>query len=250
MTTIFSLLYWTFFTLSAIVLFAGALLLWLVTLPFDHTRRLLHRYTCWWSTLYVRCLPGCQLVVEGRERIPAEGAAVLVANHQSLTDIMALGALAVPFKWVSKKEVFRLPCIGWNMRLNQYVGVDRGNVRQVRQTLAECRAWLQRGVPLLMFPEGTRSKDGEIQAFHSGPFKLAAECGCPVVPIVVDGTFPLYRGWKVKAFPGQVTLRVLDPVTLAEAGGKVEALRDLVYTRMRDELAALRRGVPTPVGAT
>jgi len=240
MNAIFSLLYWTWFGLSAMVLFVAAVLLWLVTLPFDPHRRLLHRYTLWWSTLYVRCLPGCRIVVAGREKIAPGVAAVLVANHQSLTDIMALGMLQAPFKWVSKKEVFRLPFIGWNGTLNQYVSVDRGNLRSVRQTMAECRGWLERGVSLMMFPEGTRSKTGEMQDFHSGSFKLAAECNCPVIPVVVDGTFPIYRGWRVCAFPGTITIRVLDPVTVADAGGKVPAFCELVQKRMRQELAAIR----------
>ena len=240
MTTLFSLLYWTFFAVSAVVLFIGGMLIWLVTLPFDPTRKVLHRYTCWWSVLYVRCLPGCRVVVEGREKIAPGVAYVLVANHQSLTDVMALGALAVPFKWVSKKEVYRVPFIGWNGHLNQYIVVDRGNIRNVRQTMNECRAWLERGVSLMMFPEGTRSKDGEIHPFHNGSFKLAADCGCPVVPIVVDGTLPIYQGWSVMAFPGKVTIRVLDPVTVEEAGGKASQLCELVLARMQKELAEIR----------
>lgn len=240
-TVVVSLAYWTFFGVSAVILFGGAVAIWLATLPFDPTRRLLHRYTCWWSTLYVRCLPGCRLVIEGREKIRPGVAYVLVANHQSLTDIMALGALNVPFKWVSKKEVFRLPCIGWNMTMNQYVRVDRGNVRSVRQTMAECRNWLRRGVSLFLFPEGTRSKTGELQPFHGAAFKLAAECACPVVPIVVDGTLPIYRGWRVEAWPGTITIRVLDPITCAEAGGQAAQLGDVVFARMRKELALVRQ---------
>ena len=244
MTAAFSILYWTFFSLSAIVLFAVAVILWLVTLPFDRNRALLHRYTCWWGTLYVRCLPGCQIRVEGREKIVPGVAYVMVANHQSFTDIMALSALAVPFKWVSKKEAFRLPFIGWNMWLNQYVCVDRGNLRKVRETMEECKGWLKLGMSLLMFPEGTRSKDGAMHEFHNGSFKLAADCDCPVLPIVVDGTFPIYRGWKVLAFPGQITIRVLDPVTVQDAGGKVSVLCERVFERMKQELAGIRGKLP------
>lgn len=247
MTALFSLVYWAFLIITAAVLFVGALVIWLVTLPFDPTRKLLHRYTCWWSALYVRCIPGCRIVVEGREKITPGVAYVLVANHQSLTDVMALGALAIPFKWVSKKEVFGIPFIGWNGRLNQYVSVDRGNVRSVRQTMDECRGWLQRGVSLMMFPEGTRSKDGEMHPFHNGSFRLAAESSCPVVPIVVNGTFPIYQGWKVKAFPGTISIRVLDPVTVEEAGGKPNQLCDLVFERMQKELAEMR-GKSLPAG--
>jgi 1-acyl-sn-glycerol-3-phosphate acyltransferase len=240
MAIVFSLLYWFFFWVTAVVLFVGALAIWVVTRPFDPTLKALHRYTCWWSVLYVRCLPGCRIVVEGREKIVPGVAYVLVANHQSLSDVMALGALAVPFKWVSKKEVFRIPFIGWNGSLNQYISVDRGNVRSVRKTMEECRGWLQRRVSLMMFPEGTRSKDGEMHPFHNGSFKLAAECGCPAVPIVVNGTFGIYQGWKVKAFPGTITIRVLDPVTVDDAGGKPNQLCDLVFERMQKELAEIR----------
>lgn len=240
MNVLFSAFYWTFITAVAILLFPGAVLIWAVTAPFDPTRRLLHLYTCWWSRLYLRCLPGCRLHVEGRNKILPRTPYVLVANHQSATDIMALSALAVPFKWTSKKENFRIPIIGWNMYLNRTVKVDRGNVRGVEQVMATCRSWLKLGVPLMMFPEGHRSPDGELLRFHGGAFKLAAACGCAVVPIVVDGTRPIYQGWRVLAFPGRVTIRVLDPVLLADAGGSVLKFRDLVFERMKDALVDIR----------
>src|SRR4051794_10125297 len=108
-TTLFSLCYWFFLGTTSLVLYLGAVLLCLVTAPFDRNRTWLHFYTCWWSRLYLRCLPGCRLRVEGREKIVRGTPFVLVSNHQSMADIMALSALAVPFKWVSKKEAFRLP---------------------------------------------------------------------------------------------------------------------------------------------
>lgn len=241
MTVLFSGLYWCFLAATAAALYLAALVLWALTTPFDPTKGLLHRYTCWWGRLYLHCLPGFRVRVEGREKIRPDVAYILVANHQSMTDIMALSFLAVPFKWVSKKEAFRLPFIGWNMYLNGCVKVDRGNVRSVRATMNECRRWLDRGMPLMMFPEGHRSPDGEIHEFHDGAFKLAVEADCAVVPIVVDGTWPIYRGLRVKVFPGVVTVRVLDPV--ATAGENASRVRDEVFALMRKELAAIR-GVP------
>src|SRR3954464_12165524 len=131
MTALFSILYWGFLGITSLLLFPIALIIRLVTAPFDRTQRILHRFTCWWSVLYVRVLPGCRLRIEGREKIPP-GACIFTPNHQSMTDIMALGGLATPFKHVGKKEAFRLPCIGWNMTLNRYVSVDRGNIRSVK----------------------------------------------------------------------------------------------------------------------
>ena len=99
--------------------------------------------------------PICDATSRGPNIIIADRTAyVFVANHQSMTDIMALSALHVPFKWVSKREAFRIPFTGWNMYLNRYVLVDRGNVRSLRGTMHECKRWLERGVSLMMFPEG------------------------------------------------------------------------------------------------
>jgi 1-acyl-sn-glycerol-3-phosphate acyltransferase len=248
MNILFSCLYWIFLGSTAIILYLVAVVLWALTSWYDNTGSLLHRYTCWWAVLYLRCLPGCRLHVEGRDKIAPRTAYVLAANHQSMTDIMALSALAVPFKWVSKKEAFRLPFIGWNMYLNRYVCVDRGSIRNVARTMRICRYWLKRGLPLMMFPEGHRSADGSLLKFHGGAFKLAADCECPVLPIVVDGTLPIYRGWRVLAFPGRITIRVLDPVTAAEVGG-ADRLRDEVFQRMQKTLVHIRspQSPPRPV---
>jgi 1-acyl-sn-glycerol-3-phosphate acyltransferase len=240
MSSLFSICYWVFAGVTSILLFLGALLIWSLTAPFDPTRSLLHRYTCWWAQLYLRCLPGCPVQVHGREKIAPHTPYVLVANHQSAADIMALSALAVPFKWTSKKENFRIPFVGWNMYLNGYVKVEPGNPQRIRVTMERCRSWLERGVPVLWFPEGTRSFEGDQLHFRGGAFRLATECGCAVVPIVVEGTVDVYRGWRVRPFPGPVRIRVLDPVTLAEAGGTAEGLREQVWNRMKQLQTTMR----------
>ena len=240
MSTLFSLGYWTFAAGSSSLLYLGAVLIWSVTIPFDPTRSLLHRYTCWWGQLYLRCLPGCRVQVEGIEKIKPNTAYVLVANHQSAADILALSALSVPFKWISKKENFHIPFVGWNMSLNEYIYVEPGNHEGVHTTMTSCKSWLAQGVPVLWFPEGQRSFTGELLPFHGGAFRLAAECGCAVVPIVVEGTLAVFPDWRVAAFPGRILIRVLNPITLAEAGGTAEGLRDHVWKRMKETQLALR----------
>src|SRR5205823_13053578 len=95
-------------------------------------------------------------------------------------------------------------------------------------------------VPVLMFPEGHRSPTGELIDFHNGPFKLAISAGCAVVPIVINGTAPIYRGWRVLARPGRITVRVLDPVAPAEFGNSADQLREHVYRLIKQELADVR----------
>jgi 1-acyl-sn-glycerol-3-phosphate acyltransferase len=235
-----SLGYWALVAVMAILLFPVAVIIWMVTAPFDPARSLLHRYTCWWAQLYLRCLPGCRIQVEGREKIAPHTPYVLVANHQSAADIMALSALAVPFKWISKKKNFLIPCIGWNMYLNGYIQVKPGNHRSVRATMERCKYWLERGVSSLWFPEGHRSPTGEIQRFYGGAFRLAVECGYAVVPIVVEGTGKVYRDWRLASRPGPIRIRVLDPITPAEVNGSADELREQSYHRISQTLMAMR----------
>jgi 1-acyl-sn-glycerol-3-phosphate acyltransferase len=239
-TIIFSCLYWTFVATSSVLLFPVALGICLLTVPFDPNRRWLHAYTCWWAQLYLRCLPGCRVDVKGLGRIVPRTPYVLVANHQSKCDLMALSFLTVPFKWVGQKEVFRYPFIGWNAHLNGYISVDRGNTRTARRTMAACRRWLARRVPVLFFPEGGRSKTGDLRKFQSGAFRLAVEHGCDVVPIVVDGTLPIYHGAWVSLSARRIVIRVLDPISPADANASPHLLRDLTFRRMEQALIDLR----------
>jgi 1-acyl-sn-glycerol-3-phosphate acyltransferase len=240
MSTLFSVWYWSFAALTSALLFVAAVLIWSLTVPFDPKRSLLHRYTCWWGQLYLRCLPGYKIEVEGREKITPHTSFILVANHQSAADILALSALAVPFKWISKTSNFHIPFVGWNMYLNGYIRVEPGNPESVRITMERCRTWLDLGVPILWFPEGRRSAAGELLPFRGGAFRLAAECGCAVIPIVVEGTRAVYPDWRVAAFPGRIRIRVLDPITLADAGGTTDGLRELAWKRMWQVLLGMR----------
>jgi len=188
MLAAFSALYWTFFALTLPVFFAGAVLVFLVTVPFDRRRVVLHLYTCAWASFYVYLNPIWRCRVLGRDRLPWKGPAVIVANHLSLIDILVLHRLYRPFKWVSKSSNFRLPFLGWNMRLNGYVPVTRGAADSVLRMLARCRELLGQGSPLLFFPEGTRSASGELGPFKEGAFLLAMEACVPVIPVAVSGT--------------------------------------------------------------
>lgn len=222
----FSLVYWAFVVVTLPPLFAVALAIFLVTLPFDRRRVALHLYSCVWASLYLRMNPLWRLRTEGRERLPWRGPAVLVANHLSLLDILVLYALFRPFKWVAKGELFRVPFIGWNMALNDYVRIWRGDRESARRMMAQCRRHLARGAPVLLFPEGTRSRDGRLQPFKDGAFRLALEAGCPVVPIAVAGTFDsLPKSGVVLRRPMRARVQVLEPIAPADHPS-VAALRD------------------------
>ena len=236
-----SLLFWTFLVLSSILLFPVALLLWAVTAPLDRRRVLLHRFTCFWASLYTWLNPAWRVEVHGREKIRRDAAYVIVANHQSLLDILVLFRLFVHFKWVSKIENFRVPCIGWNMSLNRYIKLQRGSRESVAQMMRECERTLAEGSSVMIFPEGTRSRDGRLQAFKPGAFALAQQARAAILPIVVEGTARALpkRGFVLQGRHA-IRVRVLDEIpypTFAER--PIDAVSDDVRGRF---VAALGEG--------
>src|SRR5262249_44611588 len=153
---LFSVAFWLFIGLSSALLFPVALLVWAVTAPFDRRLRVQHLFTCFWASLYTWANPLWRVRVVGRERVRPGATYVMVANHQSFLDILVLFRLFVHFKWVSKAEMFRIPCIGWNMALNRYVRLRRGSPESIARMMDTCAAHLVAGSSVMIFPEGTR----------------------------------------------------------------------------------------------
>lgn len=226
MLRVLSAIYWGYVVVTMPLLYLGALVVFLVTVPFDRRRVALHMYSCAWATLYVVSNPLWRARVHGRSRLPWRGPAVIVANHLSMLDILVLYGLFRPFKWVSKAELFRVPVVGWNMVINDYVRIWRGDRDSVRRMMAHCRAHLSRGTPVLLFPEGTRALDGRLQRFKDGAFRLAYEAKVPLVPVALTGTYEALpkHGLVIR---GRMDARVevlepLDPAAFESA----DALRD------------------------
>ena len=233
---LFSLAYWAFFGVTVAVLFGVALAIWVVTAPFDPARRVLHLYSCAWATLYAYVYPGWSLSVKNRTKIEHGKAYVLVANHTSVADIVLCFALFRQFKWVSKRSVFNLPFLGWNMWMCRYVPLVRGDAASISAMLDTCRAWLRRGISVMMFPEGTRSVDGLVKPFKHGAFTLALECGVPVVPVAIHGGSELIpKHGRTLAAKANLVVEVLDPVEpdgYASAGEYADAVRARLRTAL------------------
>lgn len=242
MRYVFSILFWLFLAVSCVFLFFVGLLIFLVTLPFDPNGRVQHLFSCFWAQIYFYCNPLWHLKIEHREILPWRGPGVLVANHQSLGDILVLFGLYRPFKWVSKASVFKVPFVGWNMRLNRYVSLVRGDKESIARMMEDCERWLDRGVPVLLFPEGTRSPDGQVKSFKDGAFRLAVKKNCPVYPIVISGTAATLpkNGFILKS-RADCRVRVLPPVFPEEFQGDVIALREHVRALIVQEKIALEQ---------
>lgn len=130
--------------------------------------------------------------VEGLENVP-EGALVYASNHESLVDILVLGAcLPGDFKWAAKRSVMNIPFLGWHLRLAGHVPVDRNQGKEAASAVVEAfTSVLDEDKPLLVFPEGTRTEDGNLRPFKDGAFRAAVEADAPIVPVAIRGTFSL-----------------------------------------------------------
>jgi 1-acyl-sn-glycerol-3-phosphate acyltransferase len=245
-----SLSFWAFIALSSLALFPVAVAIWALTAPFDRRLVVLHRFTCFWASLYTWLNPAWRVRVSGREKIRPGAAYVMIANHQSFVDILVLFRLFTHFKWVSKIEMFRLPCIGWNMYLNRYIPLRRGDSHSITRMMAACERTLAEGSSVLLFPEGTRSADGHLKQFKHGAFTLAKRARVPLLPIVVQGTAgALPKHGFVLRGRHAIRIRVLDEIPWESfADLPVDALTARVHERYQRELA--EDGAPVPAAAT
>jgi 1-acyl-sn-glycerol-3-phosphate acyltransferase len=233
-----STLFWIFLVVTSILLFPLALLIWALTVLFDQRLVLLHRFTCFWASLYSWFNPVWRVRIEGREKIAPNTAYVMVANHQSLLDILVLFRLFVHYKWVSKIENFRVPCIGWNMSLNRYIKLRRGDRQSIEQMMTACEQAVGEGNSIMMFPEGTRSLDGRLKQFKHGAFTIAQRMRVPILPIIVEGTADALpkRGFVLQGRHA-IRIRVLDAIPYARfANQSAEAVAEHVRSVMASAL--------------
>ncbi len=181
--------------------------------------------------------------VIGRELIDRKKRYVIVVNHNTVFDIPTLYYIPLNFRWVSKREVFKVPFFGQYLVLHGDICIDRGHAAEaMEQLLREGRLWISRGASVAIFPEGTRSKDGEIHRFKAGAFTLAREAGVEILPVVLDGTRTIVRRNLMFNWGNRITIRVLPPVSREEiASTEVHELMARVHDRMTAALAEIRQ---------
>ena len=233
-----AILFLSFIAISSIVLFVGALLIWAVTRWFDPRLVVLHLYTSFWGSIYVWVMPAWRVLRTGRENIDWSRTYVVVSNHQSLLDILIAFSLFFPFKWVSKIEIFKVPLIGWNMTLNRYIPLKRGDRDSIAEMMKIARARLQEGSSVYFFPEGTRSPSGVMKPFKHGAFTLARELGLPILPIVINGsknTLPKHSlNFHGRQFCRIDVLPAIEPESFADQ--TPEQLAESVYQLIAAEV--------------
>jgi 1-acyl-sn-glycerol-3-phosphate acyltransferase len=203
----------------------------------DPTKKFLHKYAGFWARFGL-FLAGVRLEVDDIEKIPAGQPLIFMGNHQSNFDILTLYA-AVPhhFSWIAKEELFRIPLFGLAMRRAGYIPLDRGDGRRALKSMDEAARKIRDGVSVIIFPEGTRTRDGNLLPFKRGGFLLAAKAGVPIVPFTINGTSRINPAKTLKLQKGTVRICFSDPMETTGATGKK---RDDLIDRVR---AAIESGL-------
>ena len=227
-----------------IVLFPLTFCTWLICFPFDRQRFTTHWFLVYQSVLISKLIPSTKIEIVGRHKGISGTTYVIIANHQSILDILLINCLRYRFKWISKIENTKVPVLGWYLRMAGYITVDRGNEESKTVMLEKSYQCLKRGISIMIFPEGTRSSDGEIGFFKRGAFQLAIQAGVPILPVVIDGTTEILpKHGHTFGSTRNVKIKVLDPVEPSAFGtDNPDVLAGELNLMMKSELSRLRTG--------
>jgi len=239
----YSIFAWTTMAMTSMVITPFFLLVWVTTFWWDRRRLASHLMGTFWAWHYQSLIPFWKLRLEGREKIPWNRPVVMVANHRSLIDILALYKLRRPFKWTSKSENFKLPFIGMVLSLTNSVRIRRDSARSGAQFFSQAEAEMKKGSSILLFPEGTRSKSNEMRPFKEGAFLLAKRANSGLIPIVHIGSEKTFnRGSWVLKGKAHIHIRILDEIPAREIQElDLNEIMTLVRNRMEEGLEQLER---------
>jgi 1-acyl-sn-glycerol-3-phosphate acyltransferase len=206
---------------------------------FRPTSPLIDRVAAIWSRLWLFSA-GCRLEVSGREHIDPTRSYMVVANHLSALDIMACFlAVPLPIRFLAKKELFRVPVLAPAMRAVGIVEVDREARSTVHEKVnAQAGALVQAGRSIIVYPEGTRSRDGRLGAFKKGAFTMAVSWGLPVLPVTLHGTYEAWRPGSPLVYGGTTIKVVIDApidtrgLTQADVGRLRDEARTVIAKRV------------------
>lgn len=237
-----SLLYYIVVLVVALVLYVASFVALVVCYPFDRKRVVVHTISKWITDVIFGLSPCMKRVVFGAENIDPNKAYVMVLNHNSMADIITIYNLPLVFKWVSKKEVYRIPIVGRLLFAHGDIVINRASTKEAMQLVHnKGMEWLKKGASVSIFPEGTRSKDGEIHNFKAGAFLLAKDAGVPILPIVLDGTNRMMRKGLFMNWSNKITIKILPEVSVEEIAERpIKEIIAEVHDNMVDALTEIR----------
>lgn len=196
-----------------------------------------HSFVRFWGR---SCLffAGLKVKVQGSENIPIDSPAIYVSNHQSNFDIPIIYAgLPIQFRWMAKQELFRVPLFGLALKRSGFISIDRSNQRNTIHSIIAAAQRIKDGASMIIFPEGTRTPNGQLQKFKKGALLIAAKAQVPVVPIAIHGSFQIQPKDRWKINGGPLTLVILQPIpTTGLKSSDIDALTNKVHDQIANSL--------------
>ena len=209
-----------------------------------------HKIANLWAKMLLK-LSSIRVNVIGRENVLMNRPQIFMANHQSDFDILiVLAYIPGQFRWIVKKELFKIPIFGKAMKSAGYVEIDRQNHEKAMKSLEEAAQKIREGKSVMTFPEGTRSKDGIIKPFKQGLFHLAIQASVPIVPISIIGAHEIMPKRTLKIKPGRITMVIGRPVevsgyTIETRGELIERVRGIIVRNFENNRTS-REKCPEP----
>ncbi len=183
-------------------------------------------------------LAGARVEVARRSPLP-DGPVIFASNHESVLDIWVLfQVLGRSFRFIAKQELFRIPIFGWYLSVGGHVPVDRGNRARAVESLRRAGEVVRGGTSLVVFPEGTRSRDHRVHSFKKGPFAVAMEAGVPLIPVALSGSGRVTPKNVIAVVPGTIRVAIGDPID-----PRAFATKEALLTEVRRAVVALHRSV-------
>lgn len=212
---------WLTLTLGVVIGFVLMVPLWLCTRPFDPTRRTAGLFFRRVARTIAQLAPMWHFSVRKPHPAELDGAYVVVSNHESHLDAFLISFLPYEMKWLAKDTLFAVPFLGWGMALAGDIKVVRGKGSSIFRAMAQARRLLDMGMPVFIFPEGTRATHEALLPFKDGAFRLALEANVPILPLAVAGTSQGLRKNSLRFYPSRAAVVVGSPISVAPLLGKV-----------------------------
>jgi len=234
MRALTSLFFWLGALILTMLLYFVVLFLVIILWPFDKKRKVAHTQCFWWSDGIMSLNPYWKLEVSGLENIDYKKTYVVIANHQSMADIVVLYKTRMQFKWVAKESLFKVPFIGWCLSLTKHIKLARGEFSSIKKIYREAAEWLRKDMSVLFFPEGTRSETDQMNTFQNGAFKLAIKEKRAILPICIKGTREaIPKGSWIFRASVSASIKVLPAIETSElSAADFAALRDKVFDKL------------------
>lgn len=237
--TLLSVLIWLYYGFLFFIMLPFVSLAFILTFPFDRSRRVANWFMFQFGRCFIYYCPLWKVRVIGRDLLVRDKSVIYISNHQSFVDMPLQSALPVRFKWISKKSLFSVPFMGWMMAMAGHIPIERGRTSAIK-VLEQIDPYLKRGDSIMIFPEGTRSRDGELLSFKMGAFAASKRKGYSIQPVVIDGTSRILPSgdWRFKVgIPLYIkVLKVMNPDDYPTA----EAMRDKAVAEMNRALREMR----------